>query len=268
MNEKIKRLVKDATKSLIESAADPRKCSEISDRHSDKIHFVPFRYRVLGGLLQSLNIRFGNYIETLIHMIVQEESALKIEEDVSGRKIALGISEETDSLIDKYISERQTPGAKDLVGSFRKLLGDIVAIEAKAKHRNENKHDVDVLFRTKSDGKAYYLEVKYNDDHDTGKYVDINRKFIKTYAGLVSKLGIHSVNELTPILYYLNNKTMTGNIYVPEETNIRRGPSLFKQFFSIDYNELDAYLKSIGDDEEILKIFDDLYQRVRNGPIG
>lgn len=56
---------------------------------------------------------------------------------------------------------------------------------------------------------------------------------------------------------------MKGNIYVPEENNIYRGAKLFKEFFTLDYGELDAYLKNISEDEDIIKIFDDLYKKIR-----
>ena len=60
-------------------------------------------------------------------------------------------------------------------------------------------HDVDILFKNLHNNTYYYVEVKYNDDHDTGKFVDINRKFLKTYAYLKRALGIN-VN-LKPILF-------------------------------------------------------------------
>ena len=74
--------------------------------------------------------------------------------------------------------------------------------------------DVDALFAAKT-GIIIYLEIKYNDDHDTGKFVDINRKFIKTYAGLANHLNINSADELKPILYYFNPLKRWGPIYVP-----------------------------------------------------
>ena len=48
---------------------------------------------------------------------------------------------------------------------------------------------IDALFQPNEESYVY-VEIKYNDDHDTGKFVDINRKFIKTYAGLVNDLGL------------------------------------------------------------------------------
>ena len=127
------------------------------------------------------------------------------------------------------------------------------------------KHDVDVLFRDKRNGIYYYVELKYNDDHDTGKFVDINRKFIKTHAGLVKKLGIKNTKQLKPILYYLNRKIMKGNIYVPEEMYIYRGEKLFKEFLTMKYDDLDGYLKNVSEDKEIVEIFDNLYEKIRYG---
>jgi len=97
--------------------------------------------------------------------------------------------------------------------------------------------------------------------------VDINRKFIKTYAGLVKILNIKDKNFLKPILYYLMKKIMKGNIYVPEEKYIYRGDKLFKEFFNTKYEDLDNYLKNISEDKEILDIFDNLYKKVRNSKI-
>lgn len=107
-----------------------------------------------------------------------------------------------------------------------------------------------------------YLEIKYNDDHDTGKFVDINRKFIKTYAGLVNYLGITDTTQLKPILYYFNPVKRWGPIYTPS-TNVYRGAQLFDEHFETAFADIDAYLRNLGDDEDIIAIFDDLYQLVR-----
>lgn len=108
-----------------------------------------------------------------------------------------------------------------------------------------------------------YVEIKYNDDHDTGKFVDINRKFIKTYAGLVNDLGIEDMNQLKPILYYLNPTKRYGPIYVPS-SNIYRGAKLFDEYFETEYEDIDKYLRDIGDDPDILRMFDEFYNKVRN----
>jgi len=41
-----------------------------------------------------------------------------------------------------------------------------------------------------------------------------------------------------------------------------RGPQLFDVFLQTKYADVDHYLKEIGEDPEILKIFDELYRNV------
>lgn len=103
---------------------------------------------------------------------------------------------------------------------------------------------------------------KYTDDHDTGKFADINRKFIKTWAGLVVRLGITNPDDLIPIIYYFNPTKRYGPIHTPSR-NIYRGQQLFDRFLQTKYSDVDKYLTEISDDPEILRVFDDMYQRVR-----
>jgi len=152
----------------------------------------------------------------------------------------------------------------DCTELFDNLLEEILAIESNAtnEQRQGITKDVDGLFQT-DDGLIVYTELKYNDDHDTGKFVDINRKFIKTWAGLAVRYQIQSTSQLLPILYYFNPKKRYGPIYVPGK-NIMRGAKLFEQFLHINYSDVDEYLSEIGDDPEILAIFDKMYDTVRN----
>lgn len=115
-----------------------------------------------------------------------ENDDCKILEKYSGKKSnKFKISKEVDSLIDGYITNAQTILNFDILKEFSKLQEKI------KNNKSENlltfKHDIDLLFSDKKD-QIYYVEIKYNDDHDTGKFVDINRKFIKTYAFLVMEL--------------------------------------------------------------------------------
>lgn len=160
------------------------------------------RYRILGGVLQGLNIKFGNIIENLVENIVEIDTGVQAMDD-SCKKITFYFTSQTDALIDKYITDRQLPNSPDdCTLQFDQLLKIILEIEksSKADQRQGITKDVDGLFRTK-DKLIVYTEIKYNDDHDTGKFVDINRKFIKTWAGLAVRLGIENQSELLPILY-------------------------------------------------------------------
>jgi len=264
---KIKKLLKKSIVKLIDNTVAESKIQRIFKKHEIKTHFVPIRYRIFGGLLQSLNIQFGNFIEVLLQGIILEEKQLKIITGISGKKnINLSLTEETDSLIDHFISDRQNNIDNNLKEKFEQLLGGIVSAQQSNNELITAKHDVDVLFQDKK-GTYYYIELKYNDDHDTGKFVDINRKFLKTYAGLVRSLEIKDVKRLKPILYYFNQKIMKGNIYVPEDAYIYRGKKLFDEFLSMEYKDVDEYLKNISEDKETVKIFDDLYKRIRYGKI-
>jgi len=265
-NNKIKKLIKESVLKLISNTTADAKIEKIIGKHEVKTHFVPIRYRIFGGLLQSLNIQFGNFIEVLLQGIIAEEKQLEIIDEISGKKnVPLPLAEETDSLIDHFISDRQNNNDSKLIEKFEQLLKNIIANQQSAQNLVTTKHDVDVLFRDKRNGIYYYVELKYNDDHDTGKFVDINRKFIKTHAGLVKKLGIKNTKQLKPILYYLNRKIMKGNIYVPEEMYIYRGEKLFKEFLTMKYDDLDGYLKNVSEDKEIVEIFDNLYEKIRYG---
>jgi len=92
----------------------------------------------------------------------------------------LPLAEETDSLIDLFISDRQNNNDNKLDEKFEQLLKNIVANQQSAKNLIIAKHDVDVLFKDKRSGIYYYIEVKYNDDLDTGKFIDINRRYINS----------------------------------------------------------------------------------------
>jgi len=265
MNDNVKHFVKNAINRLITHSSDNHMIEKLIKKHKIKLHFIPIRYRVFGGLLQSMNIQFGNFIEELLHIIVENENNLNILEPSGTKNVILPMTYETNNLIDDFITKRQTDinyTPISLLHNFENLLTKIFSIEKENSNKEiMTKHDIDVLFKSKK--KFVYLEVKYNDDHDTGKYVDINRKFIKTYVGLCNILKIYDFNTFRPILYFLTPKILKGNIYIPEIKYIYRGERLFNEFFTINYHELDNYMTSIGDDEEIIGLFDSLYSKIR-----
>jgi hypothetical protein len=263
MDEDVRAIVRTAILTIIDQTISDRNIEKSVALHKEKIHFIPPQYRVLGGLLQSLNIKFGNFIEKLIALVVDYDSKVSALPE-SGRKIPLSMTAETDSLIDEYITSRQLPDSPDRCDEvFQDLLTQILSIERDSPAPKQTiTKDVDALFRIGSK-QSVYVEIKYNDDHDTGKFVDINRKFIKTYAGLINRLDITDIHALRPVLYYLNPVKRYGPIYVPS-SNIYRGAQLFDQYFEIPFGEIDRHLRMLGSDEEIVAVFDNLYERVRH----
>ncbi|MBN2556127.1 MAG: hypothetical protein JXA97_09350 [Anaerolineales bacterium] len=263
MSSKVQSIIQRTVHQMIEASTSDQKIHDLYKKHEAKVHFIPIRYRIVGGILQSLNIRFGNFIETLIGNIAEIDPSVTVLPD-SGKNVRLYFTPATDALIDTYITNRQLPSSSDdCTPEFDALLKEIIDLETSVDptERQGIKKDVDVLFQ--SNGLNVYIEVKYNDDHDTGKFADINRKFIKTWAGLAVRLRISKPDELLPILYYFNSAKRYGPIHTPSR-NIMRGPQLFDKFLQTTYQEVDECLSNIGDDPDILEIFDNAYRRVRN----
>ncbi len=265
MNE-IKDILTDSIAQLIQNSSTPGRIKKLEKKHNVKLHFIPYRYRIFGGILQSMNIQFGNFIEKVMDEVIRNNPNNEIIEKYSGKKSnKFHLSKKSDALIDAYISKCQTTNMTDveLQQAYEGLLKEVKNNElSETSNIEEFKHDVDVLFRDKSTDTYYYMEIKYNDDHDSGKFVDINRKLLKTYAYLQRELGDVT---LKPILFYFTNKKMKGNIYLPEQTSIYRGKRFFNDFTKIKYEDMDNYMKNISESDETKKIFDDLYNKVVHG---
>jgi len=267
MDSRIEDIIRTTVRDMLDASMSANNIRRMVRKHETKVHFIPARYRIIGGVLQGLNIKFGNFIETLIGSIVELDRFVE-KMDASGKRIRLYFTPQTDALIDSYITERQLPGSPDdCTDAFDALLRNIIATEQSASddERQGIVKDIDALFRM-SDGLMVFAELKYNDDHDTGKFADINRKFIKTWAGLAVKLNIDTADALMPVIYYFNPTKRYGPIHTPSR-NIMRGPQFFDRFLETKYADVDKCLKEIGDDPEILGLFDGLYARVRYGDL-
>lgn len=260
MKDDLENIIIKAVGNIIENSIGSKKINELREKHNKKMHFIPKRYRVFGGLLQSMNIQFGNFIEELMALIISNENKFKILEEYSGKKNNIFyLSDSNVKRIDDYIAKCQYEATINLNKEFRLLQDEI--INDKDDNFKEVKCDTDLIF---SDSKnIYYLEVKYNDDHDTGKFEDINRKFIRTYAAIATELKNKNYKEnVIPILFYFTNKKMKGNNYIPEETNIIRGRRFFDEFLTIKYDDLEKCLSNISENKKNIKIFDELYQKI------
>lgn len=265
MDNNIGLIINEAISNMIANSSNDKKINKMIAKHNKKVHFIPKKYRVFGGILQSLNIQFGNFIEELMAVIISKDDRYEIVKKYSGKRSnKFSISDANEKLIDNYITRCQTT---DMILDieFLKLMNEIID------DNDENmilyKHDIDLLFRDKKSGVYYYLEIKYNDDHDTGKFIDINRKFIKTSAYLIRELNIKKIEDFRPILFFFNNKKMKGNIYVPEKTNIYRGQRFFDEFLNVDYNELEQYMLNISESDDTKRLFDELYNKIVNNDI-
>lgn len=267
MNKNIECLINQSVEEIILKSTNKLKLDKLVEAHSKKIHFIPSRYRVFGGLLQSMNIQFGNFIETLMKNLVKNESKYEILDTYCGKKSNIfRILKKNEEKIDLYITKCQVENV-DIESEFPRLQQELYLDIIKNKLTNQVnsifvKHDIDLLFKNKTTGIIYYVEIKYNDDHDTGKFVDINRKFIKTYAYLLNEFDIENFDKIVPILFFFNNKKLKGNIYIPENKNIKRGKQFFVDFLTVSYEEVDDYLSKLSEYSRTVKAFDDLYRKI------
>lgn len=261
MDTNVENMINQAVMNMINKCGSTKKIKHLLKKHNAKIHFIPKKYRVFGGLLQSMNIQFGNFIEELMAVLIANENRYEIITKYKSRSSNIfKLSNNNEIKIDSYITKCQIDDNFDINVEFPNLLDNI--IQDNDTVLNTFKHDIDLLFRDKTTGVIYYLEMKYNDDHDTGKFVDINRKFIKTYAYLTREFNISRRQELVPILFFFTNKKMKGNIYIPEHTNIRRGKKFFEEFLTIKYDDVDAYMSNLSESSSVVQMFNDLYAKI------
>ena len=265
MDKRIIQSIEKSVDDLIRNSTSSNKLKKIIIKHNNKIHFIPTKYRILGGILQSMNIQFGNFLENTIKNIVEMSPNNEILSKYSGKKSnQFLLSRKTCELIDTYITKCQIKHYADeeLKLEYNQLLLQIIDNENTESEVSRFAQDIDLLFYNTLNKQYYYTEIKYNDDHDTGKFIDINRKFLKTFALLVRELKIKDVDTLKPILVYFNNKKMKGNIYLPEEQTIYRGQKFFDSFTDVKYEEIDNCFRNICENEILKNKFDELYRKI------
>lgn len=117
MSDQVKQIIRKTVLQMLEESTSPENIRRMIEKHEEKVHFVPIRYRIIGGVLQGLNIKFGNFIEQLLRNIVEIDTGVKVMED-SGKKIRLYFTHQTDALIDSYITERQFRTALTIAQRF------------------------------------------------------------------------------------------------------------------------------------------------------
>lgn len=149
-NNNIQALIRRVATSMVEETIKDEKIIDSFRVQSEKTHFIPKQYRVIGGLLQSLNIRFGNFLELLLREVIISDPLVSIME-LSGKKAKLNFSNKSDQAIDRYISDRQQPNSeKDCSQEFEALVRQIIINENQKNNPTlEQGKDIDCLFMTK-----------------------------------------------------------------------------------------------------------------------
>jgi hypothetical protein len=261
-SEQVRAVVRTRVQRLIAEATDLDRLSVAFAEHRAKIHFIPTHYRVLGGVLHAMNIKFGNFLEGLLSEVARMDPKVRLH-SASGSRLRLTLSAQSDALVDSYITARKQPHSPDLCDKeFWAMIATALSYEKSPQRTAQTlRQDVDLLFVTTSNIHVY-AELKYNDDHDTGKFVDINRKFIKTYLALCNHVGIHDSRAFKPVIYYFNPEKRWGPMYVPS-SNIYRGSALFDAYFATSFEDVERSLREMSDDPTVVALFDELVRTVQ-----
>lgn len=63
MSNQVKQIIRRTVLEMLADSTSLENIRKMAEKHAEKVHFVPIRYRIIGGILQGLNIKFGNFIE-------------------------------------------------------------------------------------------------------------------------------------------------------------------------------------------------------------
>ncbi len=263
----IANFVYQATTEAIAEASSEKKIREILDKHRNKAHFIALKYRIIGGILQSLNIKFGNVLQRILMLVIESKGG-EVDKDLILKKTKLHINPASRKLIDDYIAlrkQKKSVSPEELMEEFSNLTNQIFNIQVGSDGQKDRyDYDIDLLFRSPATGQLVYVELKYNDDHDTGKFDSINEKMLRTWAGLVHHFRetIKSKDDLVPVLYYFNDSQRYSS-YLPKRY-VLRGPELFERFFDdrTAYDSLTAALAKISNESTYWEHLDDILRSI------
>ena len=255
---KLTDLIWESINLLLKDVDTQKNIVEKSEKQFQKVHFIPVQHRVFGSVLQSLNIKFGNFLEMFIKKLIDKRTCYQIE-NFKGNAINKAVSRDEEGAINEYLNKResssQPPSVKELNGLLQTPFSEIEAIDSLAKKK---KIDVDLVFRKNND--IYFVEIKYEDNHDTGKLPDIYRKIFRTYFSLRR----HYKNQfrIRPFLFYFLEQKRWDSKYMVEKENVLRGQDFWTTFSDIDAQEINECFEFIANNEVIVNKFDQLKNKI------
>lgn len=289
MNDNLFNFIADKTLEIMENTFSDDLIEESFKTQLKISHVIPIRHRVLGGLYQAVNIKFGNFLEILIKEIIKNDSdytivssintSLPIENKdflnklgikslssenkvIGGSNTLFIISDRNQKLIDNYITEctKSTANKENVETNFKNLLKQIEN-NIKEEKKNPNiydfvtfNNDVDLLFFKNKNNHYYYVELKKEDNHDSGKTKDMYKKVIKTFVCLLYQEYSNGnkelkIEKLTPILLFFGSIKNQSNIL--PSSNVYSGENFFNEYLTISFNEINNKMYKVSNLEKI-----------------
>jgi hypothetical protein len=137
----LENIIRDSIIKLVNESLSNKNIAKQYNKHQEKMHFIPIQYRIIGGILQFLNIKFGNFLQNLLSAIILKEENLMLHQ-LSGKRIASSFSKEVNNIIEEYIYDRENKEATELELNlnFSKLKENIT---------NKNKINNEAIFLSK-----------------------------------------------------------------------------------------------------------------------
>lgn len=263
--EKIKKIANSEIKKIIEDDDFDKIIKSLIYRNKNKISFVPLRFQVVSGFLQSLNIKFIKFIESFIAEIIRLEQKFLVSE-LTQKEIFVFTSVREDKKITEYMSKIKAK-SKNNSGEFsQKDFKSLIKLPYldHEKLKEKEKIQIDLLISDLKKEHYFYFEIKGNDDHDSGKFENINRKLFHNYFGLrryFIKNDIH-FKSITPKIIYFNSVKKKDNNFLGEKINIYRGEEFWNKYTNTDFNELYDVIRDVQTNLETVKYFENIVNKV------
>ncbi len=251
---KVNQLVKKALEDTVWSAFSQDAIDRVAKKNSTKVHFIPLGVRVFSGVIQSLNIRYGNFIQALMGNLVQNERSLELHE-LSGKKVDFRVNGNLGIEVDRYMGIRKQGTESQIESDYKNFRERWKSLDKDAK-TDEAPNDVDLLFTDKNK-QLVYVELKFNDDHDTGKHPDIYRKVLKTGLAIEQRVS----KPVLPCVYYFNAGQRNLTSYIPSSQRFS-GADFFEKYLTVDYKLVANRLKHLSETDEVKDRFQALAEAV------
>lgn len=244
------QLISESLDKAVWGAFEAPNVERVRRKNASKTHFIPLGVRVFSGVVQAMNIRYGNFIQAFMNALVARESNLELHPS-SGRRVDFEIPGLLDTVVDSYIMQRKRSDSDDPSEEYLSMRKSWLDAERDSLITSPN--DIDLLFRDAS-GQMTYVELKFNDDHDTGKHPDIFRKILKT--GLAIEVQVQE--PVLPCVYFFNSGERNLVRFLPDEQRLF-GADFFKRYLTVEYEDVADALSKVSSDTAVQKRFVDFF---------
>lgn len=231
--KKLEKIISNNMNDLMKKISE----KDFTKINKNKLHFLPIEYLNLTSYLTSLSISIGNLLEKLIRDIIKEDKKYNLS-NLSGKKIDRIISEEENNAIEYYMKNK-----RDFNLNF---LEDVKYVNFNFNKGNK-KRDIDLLLY--DNNKNYYLfELKFLDNHDTGKHENIYKKLFETTFALRRYFEKNKIDykKIEPILYFFNDTKKYKEDYLEENRNLYRGENFWNKFSNVSFYDIKEVFNNIS----------------------